>query len=182
MKLRLIIARVVTLIASVSFTTPLLANLSTAGAVTERSQRQTDFQVFLAAEKKIVSQLREQHATWQALKESVAVYQGDVVRYTLRGKNNSNRFVEGLVITQAIPKQTTYILNSITAQNNEAKITYSIDNGKSFVEKPLIQTVANGRVKIRSAPAKLYTHLRWSFSKSISPAKVVSATYQVKIH
>lgn len=177
----------IALMASVPFASemPVLANFREAGtAIAQNLQRQPQVQMRLGAEKKVVqkNQQGKQQVSWQTLQGKVVVQPGDVIRYVVSGKNDSDRPVKNLVVTQPIPKQTTYILNSVTVKNNAAKITYSIDNGKSFVEKPTVQVkLPNGKVETRPAPAELYTHLRWKFAQSIAPATPVNATYQVKV-
>lgn len=165
--------------------TPVLANLREVGAVIAQNlQPQPQVQLRLGVEKKVVQQNQQgkQQTTWQTLQGKVVVQPGDVMRYTVSGANNSDRPVKNLVITQPIPKQTTYVLNSVTTKNKGAKITYSINNGKSFVEKPTIQVkLPNGKLETRPAPAELYTQLRFNFTDLIAPATVVSAAYQVKV-
>lgn len=174
------------LIASLSpaNTSPLLANSPKPTDVALDFQRQPQFQFYLKAEKKIVqlNHPRKQYVIWQGLQGDAIVQRGDVIRYIVTGKNNSGRSLKYLVVTQPIPKHTIYILNSVAVKNNEAKLTYSIDNGRSFVEKPIVRVkLANGRIETHSAPAALYTHLRWNYSKLISPAAVVNTTFLVKV-
>jgi uncharacterized repeat protein (TIGR01451 family) len=164
---------------------PVLADLREAGTASAQNlQPQPQVQFALGAQKKVVQQAPQgkQQVSWQPLQGKVVVQPGDVIRYIVSGKNDSDRPVKNLVVTQPIPKQTTYILNSVTVKNNAAKITYSIDNGNSFVEKPTVQVkLPNGKVETRPAPAELYTHLRWKFAQFIAPATPVNATYQVKV-
>ncbi len=164
---------------------PVVADLWDARTATAQNfQRQPQVQLRLGAEKRFVQKATwgKQKITWQTLQGNVVVQRGDVIRYTMSGKNNSARPLKDLVITQPLPKQTTYILNSVTVKNNGAKIVYSIDNGRNFVEKPTIQAkLPYGKFQIRPAPAELYTHLRLNFNKLIAPTTVVNATYQVKV-
>lgn len=164
---------------------PVLADLRDAGTtIAQNIQRQPQVQLLLGAEKKVLrkDQQGKQQVAWQNLQGNVVVQPGDVLRYIVSGKNNSDRAVKNLVVTQPIPKQTTYILNSVTVKNNKAKVTYSIDNGKSFVEKPTVQVkLANGQVETRPAPAELYTQVRWKFEQPISQAIPVNGTYQVRV-
>lgn len=164
---------------------PVLAGLGEAGTVIAQNlQHQPQVQLRLRAEKKVVQKTQQgkQQVTWQTLRGSVGVRPGDVIRYTIIGKNNSNYPVKTLVVTQPLPKQTTYVLNSVSVKNNRANITYSIDNGNSFVEKPTIQIkLPNGKVATPAAPPELYTHLRWKIAESIAPATAVNATYQVRV-
>lgn len=164
---------------------PVLANLLDAGvAIAQNIQRQPQVQLRLGAEKKVLqkNQQGKQQVAWQTLQGNVVVQPGDVIRYVVTGKNDSDRPLRNLVVTQPIPKQTTYLLSSATVKNNSAKITYSINNGKSFVETPTVRVkLPNGKVETRPAPAELYTHVRWKFAESIAPATAVNATYQVKV-
>ena len=162
--------------------TPVLANLREAGAVIAQIRPQP-LQLRLGLEKKVVQQAQQgkQQTTWQTLQGKVVVQPGDVLRYTVSGANNSDRPVKNLVITQPIPQKTTYVVNSTAVKNKGAKITYSIDNGKSFVEKPTIQVKLPNGIETRPAPAERYTQLRFNFADSIAPASVVSASYQVKV-
>jgi uncharacterized repeat protein (TIGR01451 family) len=162
---------------------PVLANLKDAGvAIAQNIQRQPQVQLALGAQKKVVqNQQGKQQVSWQTLQGNVVVQPGDVIRYIVSGKNNSDRAVKNLVVTQPIPKQTTYVLTSATVKNG-ASVSYSIDNGKSFVEKPTVQVkLPSGKVETRPAPAELYTHVRWKFVESVAPAAAVNATYQVKV-
>lgn len=165
---------------------PVLAGWREAEAtLAQKFQSQPRVQLRLIAEKKIVQPApqRKQQVAWRTLQGNVFVQPGDVIRYTVIGENNSDRPVTNLAFTQPIPKQTTYILNSATVgQNNGAKIVYSINNGKSFVEKPTVQVkLPNGKVETRLAPAELYSYVRWNFGTSINPKTAVNGTYQVKV-
>lgn len=156
-----------------------------AGTIAQNvQQRQTPVQLRLTADKKVVQQDQngKQQVTWQPMQGKVVVQPGDVIRYTVSGANSSDRPLKNLVVTQPIPKQTSYVLNSVTVNHTGAIVTYSIDNGKSFVEKPTIQVrLANGKVETRPAPAELYTNVRWKFEAPVSPKTAVNATYQVKV-
>lgn len=164
---------------------PVLADLRDAGvAIAQNIQRQPQVQLRLGAEKKVLQKdpQGKQQVTWQTLQGNVVVQPGDVLRYVITGKNNSDRAVKNLVVTQPIPKQTTYVLNSVTVRNNKAKVTYSIDNGKSFVEKPTVRVkLDTGKIETQPASAELYTHIRWKFEQPISSAIPVNATYQVRV-
>lgn len=177
----------IALVASVSIASgsPVLASLLKAGThLVQNIQRQPEVQLALGAEKKVVQQDQQgkQQVAWQTLQGKVVVQPGDVIRYSVSGKNSSASPVKNLVVTQPIPQQTTYLLNSVTVKNNGVNVTYSIDNGKSFVAKPTVKVkLPDGKVETRPAPAEIYTHVRWKFEESIAPAAAVNATYQVKV-
>ena len=105
-----------------------------------------------------------------------------MIRYTVTGANNSVRPVNNLVVTQPIPQQTAYLLNSVTVDHPGAIVTYSIDKGKTFVAKPIIQIkLADGKVQTQPAPAEMYTHVRWKFAQPINPKTALNAAYQVRV-
>lgn len=164
---------------------PALAQMQTQPQILAQNfQRQHKVQLNLVAEKQLVQKDRQgkQKVTWQALQGKAIVMPGDVIRYTINGRNNSDRPVQSLVITQPIPQKTIYVLNSNAVINKNATITYSIDNGKSFVAKPTVRVkLASGKVETLPAPANMYTHVRWKFAQPIAPSAVVNAAYQVKV-
>lgn len=139
-------------------------------------------QLRLEAEKQVVENTQgKQQVSWKALEGNVVVQPGDVLRYKLSGENNSDRPIKNLVLLQPIPKQTVFVLSSATVPSG-AKITYSIDAGKTFVAQPTVQVkAANGTVETKPAPAEAYTHIRWDVNSPIAPATKLSATYQVKV-
>lgn len=118
--------------------------------------------------------------TWKTLDSKVVVQPGDVIRFSVTGKNEGNKAAKTMNFTQAVPKGMVYVLN--TAKANNATITYSIDQGKTFVATPIIKvSLANGKVEERPAPADKYTHVRWNFNQELQPNASVQAAYEVKV-
>jgi uncharacterized repeat protein (TIGR01451 family) len=154
--------------------------------VAQNSQRQPQVQLQLAAEQKVMladAQGKPQ-VTWQTLSgQKIQVHPGDEIRYTLNGENTSTRPVKNLIVTQPIPKQLVYVLNSASVGTNKgAEITYSIDGGKSFVQTPRVEVKkANGTLEKQPAPAEVYTHIRWNFGDAVASNAILNATYNVKV-
>ena len=176
----------VALLASSSFTTelPVGASLIPGTAVAQNPQAKRQVQLNLTAAKKIVQQTSDgkPQVSWQSLQGNVTVQPGDVIRYTVTGANTGSRPTTNLVVTQPIPKQTAYVLNSSSTIKSTATVTYSIDNGKTFVAKPTVQVkLADGKVETRPAPAEVYTHVRWKFTDAIAAKSTVGAVYQVRV-
>lgn len=122
----------------------------------------------------------KQQVEWQDLGDSAKVAPGDVLRYTIVGKNTGGSPAENLAVTQPIPARMTYKLDSATSQNN-ADITYSIDGGENFTAKPTIKiTLDDGTVEERPAPAEAYTHVRWNFP-TVTPETGATAMYEVQV-
>ena len=174
------------MLTTVSFTTHLpgvVSWWSTHSAVAQSPQKQTALQLRLEAEKQVLTkdQQGKQQVTWQALKGQAQVKPGDVLRYTLNGENTSDRPIKNLTLNQPIPKGMVYVLKSANISNKDAKITYSIDSGRTFVENPTIKvTLPDGKVATQPAPATAYTHIRLQLS-SVAAKTTVKATYQTQI-
>lgn len=162
--------------------TPVLANLQQASTSIVKQLMQPKVQLELGAQKKEIAldaQGKEQ-VTWQPLQGEVQVQPGDVLRYTLSSKNAGEKPAKDLVLTQPVPAKTTFVLDS--ARANGAKLTFSIDGGKTFVQKPMVTVkLADGKEELRPAPAEVYTHVRWDYSESLAPMAAVNATYEVTV-
>ncbi|GJD16582.1 hypothetical protein RIVM261_015380 [Rivularia sp. IAM M-261] len=176
----------VVLITSVTFNSqiPLVTNIWQSGVAIAQSSQKGQIQLRLEAAKKIIQQVQgKQQVSWQALQGRVNVQPGDVLRYTVTGANNGNKGVKNLVVKQPVPKGMIFILNSATVEGGkDTKITYSIDGGRNFLEKPTVQvTLPSGKVETRPAPASAYTHLRWKFAPEVPVKAMVKGTYQVQV-
>lgn len=163
--------------------TPGVASLwHSTSAVAQDIKAQERLQLRLEAEKQVVAkdQQGKQSKTWQPLKGQAVVQPGDVLRYTLISENKSDRPIKNLTLNQPIPKGMVYVLNSINVAN-DAKITYSIDGSRSFVENPTIKlTLPDGKVETKPAPAIAYTHIRLQVP-SVAAKAIVKATYQTQV-
>lgn len=173
------------LIATLSFVgqIPGIANVWHSGsAVAQNVKTQGQIQLRLEAEKQVLvkDQQGKQSKKWEPLKGQTVVRPGDVLRYTLNGENKSDRPIKNLTLNQPIPKGMMYVLKSSNVTNN-AKTTYSIDGGRSFVENPTVKvTLPNGKVETKPAPAIVYTHIRLQVP-SVAAKTIVKATYQTQV-
>ncbi len=177
----------VALIAGATFSSqiPVVANVFQGGTAVAQSAQKSQVQLQLEAEKKVVSKDAQgkQKVTWQGLKDGAQVQPKDVLRYSVTGANNGNKAVKNLAINQPVPRGMVYVLSSATVNaNSGAKITYSIDGGKTYVTNPTVQVkLANGQTETRPAPDTAYTHVRWNFGDSVAAKAAVKGTYQVKV-
>lgn len=165
---------------------PVVANVfgSTETAIAQNIQPKAKVDLSLTAQKKVLQTdaKGKQTYVWQQLRGNVTVQPGDAIRYTVTGKNNSDRPVNNLVVTQPIPQRTMYVLNSVSVNHPGALVTYSIDKGKTFVEKPMVRVkLANGKIAIQPAPAQMYSHVRWKFKQAIAPNTSIAAAYQIRV-
>lgn len=161
---------------------PVFANLQQAGQSIVQNILQPKVKLNLTAEKQVMKTdaAGKQKISWEALKGNVTVQPGNVLRYTVASENAGDKPAKNLVVTQPIPSQTAYVLAS--AQANGAALTFSIDAGKTFVEKPMVKVkLADGKEVLRPAPAQAYTHVRWNYSNSVKPASEVRSVYEVAV-
>jgi uncharacterized repeat protein (TIGR01451 family) len=115
-----------------------------------------------------VSMKAEKEVTVNNVKKMVAakaIDPGDVIFYTLSYVNSGDDVATNAVMDDPIPKGTVYLAGS--AFGNDAEITFSIDNGKTF-KKPSLLTyevkLPNGKIEKRTASPEQYTHIRWIVS------------------
>jgi uncharacterized repeat protein (TIGR01451 family) len=145
--------------------------------------RQPEVKLTLGAEKKVVTtdEKGQQKVSWERLEGQVTVYPGDTLRYTIEGVNAGEAEAKNLEITQPVPAQTVYVLDSAThLQGNHP--TYSIDGGQTFVEQPLVEVILpDGTVEQQPAPAEVYTHVRWSFENTLMADSDVNVAYEVTV-
>ncbi|AFZ58486.1 hypothetical protein H6G54_06140 [Anabaena cylindrica FACHB-243] len=151
-------------------------------ATAQNTKNQSQLQLQLVAEKQVETQDQQGNKIkkWEALKNQAVVKPGDVLLYTLKGENKSDRQLKNLTLNQPIPKQMSYVLKSINTSSNTT-ITYSIDGGRTFVKNPTIKvTLPNGTVETKPAPATAYTNIRLQVP-TIAAKTTFKATYQTQV-
>ena len=161
---------------------PVLADVPNPVSIVAQAAQKPEIVLDLAVAKKATTATVDgkQQVKWQDLADSAEVAPGDVLRYTIVGKNTGGSPAKNLAVTQPIPARMTYKLDSATSQNN-AEITYSIDGGENFTAKPTIKiTLDDGTVEERPAPAEAYTHVRWNVP-TVTPETGATAMYEVQV-
>jgi uncharacterized repeat protein (TIGR01451 family) len=121
--------------------------------------------------------------TWIALDKTTnsRLQPGDVVRYTLIGRNHTNKPISNFTLNNQVPRSTVMVLNSARIDQGQGTITYSINRGASYSPSPVVQEKkANGTVN-RPAYAEEYTNVRWTFSGPLPPQGIFQASYQVRV-
>ena len=106
---------------------------------------------------------------------------GDVIFYTLNYINSGNEAATSVVLDDPIPLGTVYLPGS--AFGNDAEITFSIDNGKSYKKPSLLVyelKSANGAKEKRTASPEEYTNIRWVIARIDAGAKG-TVGFQVRI-
>lgn len=162
---------------------PAIAQIfNTGSTLAQNVLRQPKVNLNLVADQKVVRKEQgKEIVSWQPVNSKVKAKPGDVFRFTVTGKNEGSREAKNFAVTQPIPRGTVYQLDSATIAQG-ITVTYSIDQGKTFVVRPVVKvTLPNGKVAERPAPAEAYTHVRWAMSQELRPAASVSASYQIKV-
>jgi uncharacterized repeat protein (TIGR01451 family) len=161
---------------------PVLAGFPEVTEIVAQAAQQPTVKLNLTAAKKsiVVKTEGKEQIEWSNLGEKAVVNPGDILRYTVSSVNSGTNAAKNLTITQPIPDQMVYQLKTASSAN-QAKVTYSTDNGKTFVAQPIIKVkTENGKTIEKPAPAETYTHIRWNFS-SLAPEAEITAMYEVEV-
>lgn len=162
---------------------PAIAQIFNASStIAQTVLRQPKVKLNLVADQKVIKKdvQGKEVVGWQPMDGKVKAKSGDVFRFTVTGKNEGIREAKNFVITQPIPRGTVYELNTATVAQG-ITVTYSIDQEKTYVVRPIVKvTLPTGTVE-RPAPAEAYTHIRWSIAQDLLPNAMVNAAYQVKV-
>ncbi len=119
---------------------------------------------------------------WADLGRQGTARPGDLLRYRIRVKNNTNRPLSNIQFNQPIPGNMIYLFESAEFKGNKHKITFSIDGGKIFVGRPRITKVKpDGSVESMEAPANRYTHVQWSLEEPLPAGKTSEAIFKVRV-
>ena len=150
-------------------------------AVAQSNDKKPQLELRLEAKKQVVVKDKEgkEVKTWEALQGQASVKPGDILQYTLTGTNKGDKTIKNLTLNQPIPKEMVYVLKS-TKASNDGKITYSIDNQRTFVENPTIEVKKKDKVEVEPAPATAYTHIRIQVP-SVPGKATVTATYETQV-
>jgi uncharacterized repeat protein (TIGR01451 family) len=95
----------------------------------------------------------------------------DILVYTITYNNEGTSEAKDTMIVDPVPKGTIFMLGS--AEGKDAEIHYSIDGGHHFQRPPIkyiIRKPGGTREEI-SAPAEMYTHIKWLIRKSVLPGE-----------
>ena len=115
-----------------------------------------------------------------AIEKAGSVNPGEVINYTITSQNEGPTAAREFKAIGPIPARTIYVDGSARAEG--AAALYSIDGGKSYSPKPMIeQRQPDGSVKQVPAPASTYTHVRFEWDSPLAADGHRSASYQVRV-
>ncbi len=93
------------------------------------------------------------------------VTRGGILTYTISFTNSGSGTARFVVVTDAIPAGTEYIVGSAQAISPSANITYSHDFGTSY--------------NLSQGPP--VTHIKWSLGSDLAPGTSGSVRFQVQV-
>jgi uncharacterized repeat protein (TIGR01451 family) len=110
------------------------------------------------------------------------VYPNDTVEYTLRYTNAGTATAAGVDLIGPVPAGTVYIEETATEVPG-IRPMYSIDQGKSWHEAPVIIEVArkDGTVEKKKADPEMITHVKWSLDGHLGVGEEVVVSYRVQV-
>ena len=109
------------------------------------------------------------------------VKQGETLDWTITSENSGQAPAMDYKAVGRIPAGTSFVAGSAKVEGS-AKVVYSIDSGKSYAAKPMIQEKqADGSVKQVDAPVSMYTNVRYEWADPLAPGGHISASYKVRV-
>ena len=117
-----------------------------------------------------------------SLDESVTVKSGELMNWTITSTNEGNAPAREYKATGVIPPGTQVVPGSVSADGS-AKVTYSIDHGRSFSAQPTIdERQPDGSTKKVPAPTSMYTQIRYEWTDPLNEGAKLSAFYKVRLN
>ena len=103
---------------------------------------------------------------------------GGAVIYTISAANTGSKPAGDVVVTDPIPEHMDYVDGSAT--NDGAKVSFSVDGGKTFAAKDKLQVRGKDGVT-RAALSTDYTHIRWQFEKPLAPGESRAVEFRARV-
>lgn len=116
-----------------------------------------------------------------SLNKSEAVGSGEVINWTINSLNDGRSAAQNYRVVGQIQKGTEFVAASAKA-DGAAQVSYSIDDGKTFLPEPLIEEKqADGSVKLVPAPVSMFTQVRFEWAGALEPNGRFNASYRVRV-
>jgi uncharacterized repeat protein (TIGR01451 family) len=109
------------------------------------------------------------------------VKSGEILDWTIASANDGNAPAHDYKTVGEIPAGTEFIVGSASADGT-ATVTYSIDHGKSFSVKPMVdERQQDGSVKKVPAPVSMYSLVRFEWVDALDQSGKFVAAYKVRV-
>lgn len=106
---------------------------------------------------------------------------GEILDWTITSENDGNAPALSYKTVGQIPKGTTFVAGSATAEGSTT-VVYSIDNGQTYSVQPMIdEKQPDGSTKKVAAPASMYTQVRYEWADPLAADSKLSAAYKVRV-
>ncbi|HEY7634890.1 MAG TPA: hypothetical protein VH763_05075 [Gemmatimonadales bacterium] len=113
-------------------------------------------------------------------RDSSTVLAGDLLRYDLRFTNLLRDSVQRVTFDNPLPPGMHYVAQSAGANRRDAVVEFSIDGGRTYSAKPMIEREVNGHRIREPAPEDSYTHVRWRIAGWVQPGVQVTAQFRAR--
>jgi uncharacterized repeat protein (TIGR01451 family) len=115
------------------------------------------------------------------VEKAAAVNPGETINWTITSENDGNAPAREYKTVGQIPKGTTFVAGSATAEGSTT-VVYSIDNGQTYSVQPMIEEKqADGSTKPVPAPVSMYTQVRYEWADPLAANSKLSAAYKVRV-
>lgn len=116
------------------------------------------------------------------VQEAATVKSGEVMDWTITSTNEGNAPAREYKAVGVVPPGTEFVAGSVTVDGTAA-VTYSIDRGKSFSERPTVdERQPDGTIKKVAAPTSMYTQIRYEWADPLEQGAKRNATYKVRLN
>lgn len=116
------------------------------------------------------------------VQEAATVKSGEIMDWTITSTNEGNAPARDYKAVGVVPPGTEFVAGSVTA-DGAATVTYSIDRGKSFSERPTIdERQPDGTTKKVAAPTSMYTQIRYEWADPLEQGAKRNASYKVRLN
>ena len=106
---------------------------------------------------------------------------GEILDWTITSENNGDGSALSYKTVGQIPKGTTFVAGSATADGSTT-VVYSIDNGQTYSVQPMIdEKQSDGSTKKVAAPVSMYTQVRYEWADPLAADSKLSAAYKVRV-
>jgi len=114
-------------------------------------------------------------------KAKIVYKPGDVIHYTITAQNVGDGVMTTPVVTDPVPAGVVYL--PLTAKGENAKITFSINGGLTYLAWPPTYIIkdANGKDVVKNATPEMITHIRWELQKPLAPKEIKILEFEVKV-
>ena len=106
---------------------------------------------------------------------------GDVLRYRLAFTNRTEGPVQGVILTNPIPRTIALVGGTVRSNGDDVQVEYSADDGRTWSAEPTEEVLVDGRRVRRPIPPERFTNVRWTVSGLVQPRATVTAEYDTRI-